>query len=149
MFRLNKITKTNTGREVMPYAVTGDVVSCFDVLGRTVYVNLTEFKIKKRKTTNKDLVTVVGYTPPPVADDTLFNANAGGFMGGIYEEKPNTQPVIITETKEVENKIITDRVEIESEEPEIAEDAHTTVPVKEVDVEPADDFYDDYDDFYN
>jgi len=108
MIRLNRRIKLKTGEIVTPYLIDGDVVSCFDRKGNTLYKELKDFlfntKIKKRKS---NILVVSGYSPI-VKEESLFETNISGGLGGAYEERKQAVKIIPKETVPEAAKEITE-----------------------------------------
>ena len=136
MIRLNRRVKIKTGEILTPYLIDDDIVSCFDRKGNTLYKELKDFSsstsIKKKKS---NVVIVSGYSPE-IEDETLFETNVSGGLGGAYEERKQSVKIVPKKTTPEEPKKI---VEVESstmdEIPIEPSSGIKQVPIPEINIE--------------
>lgn len=120
MFKLNRSTKTKTGRTVVPYLVEGKVVHCFDKNKQVVNLELSDFDFKKKKVTPridpKNVVMVKGKSIERDESFGVFAPNEGGGLGGVYSETVlATQPANEGTTPEPTPEIIDIEVDTQAE----------------------------------
>lgn len=87
MFKLNQPIRTIKGELVVPFLVEGRLVHVIDMNKVQKIVDLSDFDFESKKKVTTSNVLMVKGTPPP-ALETLFDPQAGGYLGGAYEEKP-------------------------------------------------------------
>lgn len=102
MFKLNKPVKTNSGETVVPFLVNGTDVSVFDRNKQVKVLDLKDFDFKKKQSTKRidpRNVVVVKGTSVQEPQETIFEPNESGGLGGVYEETPHVEsgPTVVTQ----------------------------------------------------
>jgi len=105
VFKLNKPTKTKSGETVVPFLVNGNDISVFDRNKRVKVLSLDDFDFKKNKSSKRidsSKVVVVKGSSSKQTEESLFNPNESGGLGGIYEETATVtaEPTVVTKPEE-------------------------------------------------
>ncbi len=90
MFKLNKPTRTIKGEFVVPFLVEGRLVHVIDKDRNQRIVDLSDFDFEEKKKQIKSSIVTIKGMPIINVDEPLFDPQEGGYLGGIYEEKPLT-----------------------------------------------------------
>lgn len=114
MFKINKPIRTINNELVVPILVEGRLVHVLDMNKHQKILDLSDFDFEpKKKTPRKQTLVIVKPSEGSVDDDSLFNPNEGGYLGGVYEEKPLVvQPANPVPTPSPTPAINTDPIEI-------------------------------------
>ncbi len=88
MFKLNKPTRTIKGELVVPFLVEGRLVHVIDMNKTQKIVDLSDFDFEKKEKSIKPNIIMVKGTSIINDDEPLFDPQEGGYLGGVYEEKP-------------------------------------------------------------
>jgi hypothetical protein len=89
VFKINRPIRTIHNELVIPILVEGRLVHVLDMNKHQKILDLADFDFEpKKKTSRKQTLVIVKPSDGPIDENSLFEPNSGGYLGGIYEEKP-------------------------------------------------------------